>query len=109
MGLKTRKNGRETSITKIFKNTKETGAEKDHSVTELVFFVVNIKGAHKFFTSLLVIHEGTFWEDRWVQDSVTLLDISIWHTIWETKTTNTDTFKHTVTTKLMQDDVGDPH
>jgi hypothetical protein len=78
-------------------------------VTESVLVVINGKRVHKLLASLLVVHELTFGEHSGVQDSVSLLDITVWHSVGETKSANTDTFQDTVTSELMKNEMSNHH
>jgi hypothetical protein len=101
-GLDTNEDRRQSIVSKIFKYTKKTGLEEYFGVSESVFVMVDVKRSQKLFGSFLVVQELAFWDDIWVQDSVSLFEVSVGKSIWVTFSANTDTFKYTVTPKLME-------
>jgi len=99
--LDTNEDRRKSVVSHFFKSTEETGFEEDFGVTESELFGVDVDGAKKFLGSFLVIKELSFWDGIWVQDSVSLFEVSVLKPVWKTFSANSNTFEDTVTPKLM--------
>jgi len=70
-------------------------------VSESKFVGVDIDGGQKFFSGLLVIEELSVWDGIWVQDSVSLFEVSVHQPVWKTFSANSNSFEDTVTSELM--------
>jgi hypothetical protein len=100
-GLDTDEDSGESIVSHFFEGTKESGFEEDFGVSESKFVGVDIDGAQKFFSGLLVIEELSVWNGIWVQDSVSLFEVSVHQPVWKTFSANSNSFEDTVTSELM--------
>jgi hypothetical protein len=103
--LDTDENRGESIVSKFFKSTEETGLEEDFGVTKSEFVLVDIDGSKKFLSSFFVIKELSVWDGIWVQDSVSLFEISVLKPVWKTFSADSNTFEDTVTSELMDGQV----
>jgi hypothetical protein len=100
-GLDTNEDSRESVVSHFFQSTQETGFEEDFGVTKSEFVLVDIDGAQEFLSGFLVIKELSFWDGIWVQDSVSLFEVSVVQPVWITFSADSNTFEDTITSKLM--------
>jgi hypothetical protein len=100
-GLDSDEDSGKSVVSKFFKSTEETGLEEYFGVTKSEFVLVDIDGAKKFFSSFFVIKELAVWDGIWVQDSVSLFEVSVLEPVWKTFSADSNTFEDTVTSKLM--------
>jgi hypothetical protein len=99
--LNTDEDRRKSIVSHFFESTEETGFEEDFGVSESKFVVIDINGSEKFLGGFLVIEELAFWDGIWVQDSVSLFEVSVLKPVWKTFSANSNTFEDTVTSELM--------
>jgi hypothetical protein len=103
--LDTDEDSRKSVVSHFFQSTQETGFEEDFGVTKSEFVLVNIDGAQKFLGGFLVIKELTFWDGIWVQDSVSLFEVSVLEPVWITFSADSNTFEDTITSQLVDGQV----
>jgi len=65
------------------------------------FVGIDIDRSEKFLGGFLVIEELAFWDGIWVQDSVSLFEVSVLEPVWKSFSADSNTFEDTVTSELM--------
>uniref|UniRef100_A0A2M4DMR2 Uncharacterized protein n=1 Tax=Anopheles darlingi TaxID=43151 RepID=A0A2M4DMR2_ANODA len=93
----------EALITELLHLTQDTGTEEDLGVTNTVGVRVQTDGFETLLGSLLAF--ALSLHGSWGQDQVAQLEVRVHHAVGESLTANTDTFKHTVTSQLVHDQV----